>query len=178
MFLFRLRNLEFTITNPCLKKQSVFYFFRRVIFKIVSIPDTCLFITSYYHNPQFDPFLMLGDFHTSNPDEYLPGFPWHPHRGIETIAYLLEGVVEHGDCMGNKGIIAAGDVQWMTAGSTIIHQEIPQLSPINNMWGFQFWANLPASHKMIKPRYQDIKAAEIPAINMETGVLVSIISVT
>lgn len=120
--------------------------------------------------PQFDPFLMLDDFHTGNPEEYLAGFPWHPHRGIETITYLLEGLVEHGDSMGNRGTIGAGDVQWMTAGSGIVHQEMPLLSPTGTMWGFQFWANLPASHKMIKPRYQDIKAAEIPTVTLDGGV--------
>jgi len=95
----------------------------------------------YAQVPQFDPFLMLDDFHTDNPNEYMAGFPWHPHRGIETITYLLEGLVEHGDSMGNKGTIGAGDVQWMTAGSGIIHQEMPKISPTGTIWGFQFWAN-------------------------------------
>jgi redox-sensitive bicupin YhaK (pirin superfamily) len=130
----------------------------------------------YSQIPQFDPFLMLDDFHTSNPDEYLAGFPWHPHRGIETITYLLEGVVEHGDSMGNKGTIGAGDVQWMTAGSGIIHQEMPQLSPSGTMWGFQFWANLPAAQKMMAPRYRDVKAADIPHVTLESGVTVRIIA--
>ena len=124
----------------------------------------------YSQVPQFDPFLMLDDFHTSNPDEYLAGFPWHPHRGIETITYVLEGLVEHGDSMGNKGVIGAGDVQWMTAGSGIIHQEMPKVSPTGTMWGFQFWANLPASQKMMPPRYRDVKAADIPEVTLETGV--------
>ncbi len=132
----------------------------------------------YSQVPQFDPFLMLDDFHTSNPDEYLAGFPWHPHRGIETITYVLEGLVEHGDSMGNKGTIGAGDVQWMTAGSGIIHQEMPQISPTGTMWGFQFWANLPASHKMMKPRYQDIKAAEIPSVTLENGSVVKVMAGT
>jgi redox-sensitive bicupin YhaK (pirin superfamily) len=132
----------------------------------------------YAQVPQFDPFLMLDDFHSSNPDDYLPGFPWHPHRGIETITYLLEGLVEHGDSMGNKGVIAAGDVQWMTAGSGIIHQEMPQESPTGTMWGFQFWANLPASHKMMAPRYQDVKAATIPEVTLDDGVTVKIIAGT
>ena len=132
----------------------------------------------YAQVPQFDPFLMLDDFHSSNPADYLPGFPWHPHRGIETITYLLEGLVEHGDSMGNKGVIAAGDVQWMTAGSGIIHQEMPQESPTGTMWGFQFWANLPASHKMMAPRYQDVKAASIPEVTLDDGVTVKIIAGT
>ena len=126
--------------------------------------------------PQFDPFLMLDDFHSSNPDEYLPGFPWHPHRGIETITYILEGLVEHGDSMGNSGSIGAGDVQWMTAGSGIIHQEMPRLSPTGIMWGFQFWANLPASQKMMAPRYRDVKASDIPEVKLENGVLIKIIA--
>ncbi|MDD2735480.1 MAG: pirin family protein [Desulfuromonadaceae bacterium] len=130
----------------------------------------------YSQVPQFDPFLMLDDFHTSNPDEYLAGFPWHPHRGIETITYVLEGLVEHGDSMGNKGVIGAGDVQWMTAGSGIIHQEMPQISPTGTMWGFQFWANLPASQKMMAPRYRDVKAADIPEVTLENGVTVKIIA--
>ena len=130
----------------------------------------------YSQVPQFDPFLMLDDFHTSNPDEYLAGFPWHPHRGIETITYVLEGVVEHGDSMGNKGTIGAGDVQWMTAGSGIIHQEMPQVSPTGTMWGFQFWANLPAAQKMIAPRYRDVKAADIQEVTLENGVTVKVIA--
>ena len=126
--------------------------------------------------PQFDPFLMLDDFHSPNPDDYLPGFPWHPHRGIETITYVLEGLVEHGDSMGNKGVIGAGDVQWMTAGSGIIHQEMPQLSPTGTMWGFQFWANLPAAHKMMAPRYRDVKAADIPQVTLENGVVIKVVA--
>ncbi|QEM67618.1 pirin family protein [Geobacter sp. FeAm09] len=126
--------------------------------------------------PLFDPFLMLDDFHTANPAEYLPGFPWHPHRGIETITYVLEGVVEHGDSMGNKGVIGPGDVQWMTAGSGIIHQEMPQKSPTGMMWGFQFWANLPADRKMMAPRYRDVKAADIPEVTLDSGVRVKIVS--
>jgi quercetin 2,3-dioxygenase len=130
----------------------------------------------YSHVPQFDPFLMLDDFHTSNPAEYLPGFPWHPHRGIETITCVLEGLVEHGDSMGNKGVIGAGDVQWMTAGSGVIHQEMPKLSPTGAMWGFQFWANLPAAQKMMAPRYRDVKAADIPEAKLDGGVRVKIIA--
>ncbi len=130
----------------------------------------------YHQVPLLDPFLMLDDFHTSDPAEYLAGFPWHPHRGIETITYLLEGQVEHGDSMGNSGIIGAGDVQWMTAGSGVIHQEMPQKSPTGTMWGFQLWANLPAALKMMPPRYRDIKAADIPEVTLDGGVTVKIIS--
>ena len=92
----------------------------------------------YFQVPQLDPFLMLDDFHTNNPDEYMAGFPWHPHTGIETITYILEGLVEHSDSMANAGVIRAGDVQWMTAGSGIIHQEMPRESPTGTMWGFGF----------------------------------------
>lgn len=130
----------------------------------------------YSQVPQFDPFLMLDDFHSSNPEHYLPGFPWHPHRGIETVTYIIEGQVEHGDSMGNKGIIGAGDVQWMTAGSGIIHQEMPKESPTGTIWGFQFWANLPASHKMIAPRYQEVKAADIPKLRLDSGVMIKVIA--
>src|ERR1039457_1468487 len=130
----------------------------------------------YHQVPLFDPFLMLDDFHTSNPDEYLAGFPWHPHRGIETITYVLEGLVEHGDSMGNKGMIGAGDVQWMTAGSGIIHQEMPQKSPTGAMWGFQFWANLPAELKMMPPHYRDVPAATIPEVVLVNGVTARVIS--
>lgn len=129
----------------------------------------------YSQVPQFDPFLMLDDFHSSNPAHYLPGFPWHPHRGIETITYVLEGLVEHGDSMGNKGVIGAGDVQWMTAGSGIIHQEMPRQSP-TGIWGLQFWANLPAKSKMMAPRYRDVKAADIPEATLESGVLARVVA--
>jgi len=129
----------------------------------------------YRQVPDFDPFLMLDDFHSSDPADYMAGFPWHPHRGIETITYLIEGVVEHGDSMGNKGVIGAGDVQWMTAGSGIIHQEMPQRSPTGTMWGFQLWANLPSDRKMTKPRYRDVKAADIPEVTLKSGVRVKIV---
>lgn len=132
----------------------------------------------YSQVPQFDPFLMLDDFHNANPSEYLPGFPWHPHRGIETITYVLEGLVEHGDSMGNSGVIGAGDVQWMTAGSGIIHQEMPKESPTGTMWGLQFWANLPARDKMMAPRYREVKAADIPQVNLEGGVTAKVIAGT
>src|SRR5690242_10618338 len=111
---------------------------------------------------EFDPFLLLDDFRNDNPDEYSAGFPWHPHRGIETITYVLAGEVDHGDSLGNKGVLGAGDVQWMTAGSGIMHQEMPQGDTKGRMHGFQLWANLPSSLKMTKPRYQDIKANAIP----------------
>jgi redox-sensitive bicupin YhaK (pirin superfamily) len=117
----------------------------------------------------FDPFLLLDDFRNDVPDEYLAGFPWHPHRGIETITYVLAGEVEHGDSMGNRGVISAGDVQWMTAGRGIIHQEMPKGDPAGRMHGFQLWANLPASLKMTAPRYQEIKAPEIPVVTDDDG---------
>ncbi|MBP2029388.1 redox-sensitive bicupin YhaK (pirin superfamily) [Methanohalophilus levihalophilus] len=129
----------------------------------------------FNHVPQLDPFLLLDDFHSDNPDEYIMGFPWHPHRGIETITYVLSGKVEHGDSMGNKGVIGGGDVQWMTAGSGIIHQEMPKGDENNTLWGFQLWANLPASHKMMKPRYREIKGDQIPEIRMDSGARVKVI---
>src|SRR5438132_8552211 len=107
--------------------------------------------------PLLDPFLLLDDFRSENPAEYKAGFPWHPHRGIETITYVLDGDVEHADSLGNKGNIAAGDVQWMTAGSGIIHQEMPQGNRKGEMLGFQLWANLPSHSKMMDPRYRGIK---------------------
>jgi len=118
----------------------------------------------------FDPFLLLDDFRNERPEDYLAGFPWHPHRGIETVTYVLAGTVEHGDSMGNRGTIAAGEVQWMTAGSGIIHQEMPKGDPAGRMHGFQLWANLPASLKMTDPRYQEVKAAEIPVVTEDDGV--------
>ena len=130
----------------------------------------------YGEVPQYDPFLMLDDFHTSRPTEYLAGFPWHPHRGIETITYILQGLVAHGDSMGNQGVIGAGDIQWMTAGSGVIHQEMPQKSPTGTMWGFQFWANLPAGKKMMAPRYRDVKAADVPEVVVDQTARVKIIS--
>jgi quercetin 2,3-dioxygenase len=117
----------------------------------------------------FDPFLLLDDFRNDRPDDYRAGFPWHPHRGIETITYVLAGTVDHGDSLGNKGSLGAGDVQWMTAGSGIMHQEMPQGDAQGRMHGFQLWANLPSRLKMTKPRYQDIKAIEIPEITDDDG---------
>jgi quercetin 2,3-dioxygenase len=130
----------------------------------------------YRQLPELDPFLLLDDFHSSIPADYLNGFPWHPHRGIETITYVLDGDVEHGDSLGNQGSISSGDVQWMTAGSGIIHQEMPKGDNSGRLWGFQLWANLPASHKMMMPRYQDVKNSEIPEAVLEGGVRVRIIS--
>ncbi|MFA6149580.1 MAG: pirin family protein [bacterium] len=125
--------------------------------------------------PRLDPFLLLDDFRSDDPSKYLPGFPWHPHRGIETITYVLQGDVEHGDSMGNRGDITAGDVQWMTAGSGIVHQEMPKGDARGRMGGFQLWANLPASRKMMEPRYRDVKRSEIPEVSMEGGAKVKIV---
>lgn len=125
--------------------------------------------------PLFDPFLLFDDFRSNDPQYYLKGFPWHPHRGIETITYVLGGNVEHGDSMGNKGVIGAGDVQWMTAGSGIIHQEMPKGNKKGEMLGFQLWANLPASHKMMDPRYRDVKSSQIPEVDMGNGVKIKVI---
>jgi quercetin 2,3-dioxygenase len=123
----------------------------------------------------FDPFLLLDDFRNDVPEDYLAGFPWHPHRGIETITYVLAGTVDHGDSMGNKGTIAAGDVQWMTAGSGIIHQEMPKGDPTGRMHGFQLWANLPAALKMTPPRYQEVKSVEIPQITDDDATHVRVV---
>ncbi|HZB88921.1 MAG TPA: pirin family protein [Terracidiphilus sp.] len=117
----------------------------------------------------FDPFLLLDDFRNENPADYIAGFPWHPHRGIETITYVLAGEVAHGDSLGNKGRMTAGDVQWMTAGSGILHQEMPKGDERGRMHGFQLWANLPASLKMTDPRYQDIPASAIPEVTEDDG---------
>jgi redox-sensitive bicupin YhaK (pirin superfamily) len=123
----------------------------------------------------FDPFLLLDDFRNDNPRDYLAGFPWHPHRGIETITYVLAGHVEHGDSLGNRGSLGAGDVQWMTAGRGILHQEMPKGDDAGRMHGFQLWANLPASLKMTEPRYQDIAAADIPEQVDDDGTRVRVI---
>jgi redox-sensitive bicupin YhaK (pirin superfamily) len=127
-----------------------------------------------YNDPSLDPFLLLDDFHSNNPEDYVAGFPWHPHRGIETITYMLNGEVAHGDSMGNKGVIREGDVQWMTAGSGIIHEEMPHQSN-GLLWGFQLWANLPRSNKMMDPRYRDIKKDQIPVISPADGVTIKVI---
>ncbi len=124
---------------------------------------------------EFDPFLLLDDFRNENPEDYLAGFPWHPHRGIETITYVLAGSVNHGDSLGNRGALGAGDVQWMTAGSGILHQEMPQGDDKGRMHGFQLWANLPSSLKMTHPRYQDVSSRDIPEITDDDGTIVRVV---
>ena len=124
---------------------------------------------------EFDPFLLLDDFRNERPDDYRAGFPWHPHRGIETVTYVLAGTVEHGDSLGNQGRLGAGDVQWMTAGSGIMHQEMPQGDERGRMHGFQLWANLPSSLKMTAPRYQDVPSKEIPEVIDDDGTRVRVI---
>jgi redox-sensitive bicupin YhaK (pirin superfamily) len=158
-----------------------------------------------YEVPSFDPFLLLDDFHSDNPQDYIAGFPWHPHRGIETVTYMNHGQVRHGDSLGNSGVIQSGDIQWMTAGSGIIHEEMPEQrkSPQDDqrsdekgdfakqfrdeprnytandlLWGFQLWVNLPASHKMMRPRYQEIKGNEIPVHDSEEGIRVKVVAGT
>ena len=121
----------------------------------------------FHELPHLDPFLLLDDFRSENPADYKAGFPWHPHRGIETITYVLDGDVEHADSMGHKGDISAGDVQWMTAGSGIIHQEMPKGNSKGEMLGFQLWANLPAHSKMMDPRYRGIKSKDIPVVTKD-----------
>jgi quercetin 2,3-dioxygenase len=131
----------------------------------------------YQEAPELDPFLLLDNFGSDNPRDYEKGFPWHPHRGIETITYMLNGEVEHADSMGNRGVITSGDVQWMTAGSGIIHQEMPRGKKDGRMWGFQLWANLPAAQKMMDPRYRDVRRDQIPEITLRRGgVRVKVIS--
>ena len=124
---------------------------------------------------EFDPFLLFDDFRNDNPEDYLAGFPWHPHRGIETITYVLAGAVTHGDSLGNKGTLGAGDVQWMTAGSGILHQEMPRGDAKGRMHGFQLWANLPSSQKMTTPRYQDVVAGDVAEVTDDDGTRVRII---
>lgn len=133
-------------------------------------------VFGYYEAPLFDPFLMLDDFRSDRPADFVKGFPWHPHRGIETITYVLRGDVEHGDSLGNKGVISSGDVQWMTAGSGIIHQEMPMGDAGGSMHGFQLWANLPARDKMTPPRYLGVTAGEIPEVECPDGTRVKIIA--
>jgi quercetin 2,3-dioxygenase len=123
----------------------------------------------------FDPFLLFDDFRNDNPEEYLRGFPWHPHRGIETITYVLAGTVDHGDSLGNHGTLGAGDVQWMTAGSGIMHQEMPKGDERGRMHGFQLWANLPSSLKMTAPRYQDISGRDVPEVTDDDGTRVRVV---
>ncbi len=127
-------------------------------------------------NPALDPFLLLDDFSSTEPSAYMAGFPWHPHRGIETITYLLQGEVEHGDSMGNRGVIGPGEVQWMTAGSGIVHQEMPRESRTTGLQGFQLWANLPAAEKMMAPRYRGITARQIPLVRRKDGAQVRVVS--
>jgi redox-sensitive bicupin YhaK (pirin superfamily) len=122
-----------------------------------------------------DPFLLLDDFRNERPDDYLAGFPWHPHRGIETITYVLSGTVAHGDSLGNSGTLGSGDVQWMTAGRGILHQEMPRGDERGRMHGFQLWANLPASLKMTRPRYQDVQGKDIPEIVDDDGTRVRVV---
>lgn len=130
-----------------------------------------------FHNPkELDPFLLFDDFRNDLPENYAGGFPWHPHRGIETITYVLNGTVDHSDSLGNEGSLGAGDVQWMTAGSGILHQEMPKGNASGQMHGFQLWANLPASLKMTSPRYQDVEGAEIPEIIDDDGTRVKVIT--
>jgi redox-sensitive bicupin YhaK (pirin superfamily) len=125
--------------------------------------------------PRYDPFLMMDDFHSDRATDYMAGFPWHPHRGIETVTYMISGEVEHGDSMGNKGVIQSGEVQWMTAGSGIVHQEMPRRQR-GTLWGLQLWVNLPASHKMMGPRYRDIRAIDIPECRLEMGGIVKVVA--
>jgi redox-sensitive bicupin YhaK (pirin superfamily) len=125
--------------------------------------------------PRFDPFLMLDDFHSDRPQDYMAGFPWHPHRGIETVTYMISGEVEHGDSLGNNGVIRSGEVQWMTAGSGIIHQEMPRRQK-DTLWGLQLWVSLPARQKMMGPRYRDIRAADIPECRPASGGSVKVVA--
>lgn len=133
-------------------------------------------VFGFREQKEFDPFLLLDDFRSDIPENYIKGFPWHPHRGIETITYIIEGTVEHGDSMGNGGVIGPGDVQWMTAGSGIIHQEMPKGDSDGRMGGFQLWANLPAAQKMMDPRYRDVKSSQIPLVKTQGGAAIRVIS--
>ena len=133
-------------------------------------------VFGYNEAPDFDPFLMLDDFRSDQPKDFQRGFPWHPHRGIETITYVTKGDVEHGDSLGNKGVISSGDVQWMTAGSGIVHQEMPKGDTHGSMHGFQLWANLPAAEKMMPPRYRGLTAKEIPEVQLPDGARIKVIA--
>ena len=132
-------------------------------------------VFGYPEVPKFDPFLLLDDFGSDNPDDYIAGFPWHPHRGIETVTYMVTGEVEHGDSLGNKGVIGSGDLQWMTAGSGIVHQEMPQRVE-DRLRGFQLWINLPAAAKMMAPRYRDVPADTIPVVSPHDGIKIKVIA--
>ena len=134
-------------------------------------------IFGFYEQGLLDPFLMLDYFGSDHPDDYIAGFPWHPHRGIETVTYMLDGKVEHSDSIGNSGVIGKGDIQWMTAGSGIIHQEMPQITS-GRLGGFQLWVNLPADSKMIAPRYQDIPSARVPTVTLPNGIKVKVLAGT
>ncbi|MCE1197503.1 MAG: pirin family protein [Marinilabiliales bacterium] len=132
-------------------------------------------IFGFYEQGLLDPFLMLDFFGTDNPNDYIAGFPWHPHRGMETVTYMLDGSIEHSDSMGNSGVIGRGDIQWMTAGSGIIHQEMPKIVE-GRLRGFQLWVNLPAARKMVPPRYQDIPAAAIPVVTQPDGSRIKVLA--
>jgi len=132
-------------------------------------------VFGYPEVPKFDPFLLLDDFGSKNPDDYIAGFPWHPHRGIVTVTYMLSGEVEHCDSLGNKGVIGSGDIQWMTAGSGIIHQEMPQRIE-ERLRGFQLWINLPAAAKMVAPRYRDVPADTVPVVSPHDGLKIKVIA--
>jgi redox-sensitive bicupin YhaK (pirin superfamily) len=130
----------------------------------------------FHEMPGLDPFLLMDDFRSENPKDYQAGFPWHPHRGMETITYVLEGDVEHGDSLGNSGVISTGDIQWMTAGSGIVHQEMPQGDRKGRMFGFQLWSNLPRKDKMMDPRYQEVKQRDIPVVATPEGASVRVVA--
>jgi redox-sensitive bicupin YhaK (pirin superfamily) len=132
-------------------------------------------VFGYPEVPKFDPFLLLDDFGSDNPDDYIAGFPWHPHRGIETVTYMLSGEVAHGDSLGNTGVIGPGDVQWMTAGRGIIHEEMPQRVD-DRLRGFQLWINLPATAKMVAPRYREVPADTIPVVSPHDGITIRVIA--
>ncbi|MHA2092065.1 MAG: pirin family protein [Candidatus Kariarchaeaceae archaeon] len=127
-------------------------------------------------NINLDPFLLLDQMYSDDPKEFAAGFPWHPHRGIETVTYIIDGEAEHEDSLGNKGIINGGEIQWMTAGSGIIHQEMPRPENKGLLHGFQLWVNLPSSHKMMQPRYQDIKRGEIPEIQIDKSIKAKVLA--
>ena len=151
---------------------------RRVIESVPTIEGAGVRIRrgfGFGQTPDYDPFLLFDDFRGDRPDDYLAGFPWHPHRGIETITYVLAGSVEHSDSLGNRGVLGSGDVQWMTAGRGIMHKEMLQGDPQGRMHGFQLWANLPGALKMTQPRYQDIAAKDIPVLTEDDGTSVRII---
>jgi redox-sensitive bicupin YhaK (pirin superfamily) len=135
-------------------------------------------VFGFHETSLFDPFLLFDDFRSDTPADFQKGFPWHPHRGIETITYVIKGDVEHGDSLGNTGVISSGDVQWMTAGNGILHQEMPKGDSNGVMHGFQLWANLPASHKMMTPRYQDFTSADIPEVLLDNGTIIKVIAGT